>query len=185
MLVIKENDRVYLVESRYEFLEYGHNDHCMVAENVPLFKAKRSNVIIGAVTSGAVDDIRYARLPVPRELNLAELKNTTMPSIKDIWRGMGRDDEDGEFFEIAFAQGNRAFIYRFGDVITEVVDEEAIGIFDMPLRYALKLTRGMPLMDRLQTVYKSVENLSATRLFPLFVIDTVSKKVKMIKESKR
>lgn len=185
MLIIKENDRVYVVESTYEISAYGRIEQCMLTENIPMFKAKGSNTIIAADSSIKVDDLRYVRLPVPKELNLTELKNKTMPRIKDIWRSMGRDDEDGEFPEIVFAQGNRAFLFKYGDVIVEVIDEEAMGMFDTTLRYALKLTRGLPILERLQKVYKSIENLSGEKMFPLFMIDTVSKKVKMVKESKR
>ena len=185
MIVLKDKNKVYLVESIYTFSTFGRLEHCLVEENVPIFRMKGSTAIAGSDSCANVDDFRYVRIPVPKQLNLVDLKTKTMPRIKQLWRDMGRDDEDGRFERIVIAKDDKAFVYNSNDVLIEIDDAYAIGLYSEAINYALKATKGLSVQQRVRKVYQYVQEMTGAAMFPLFVMDTVSKKLQIIEEEKK
>lgn len=182
MIILKENDRVYVAETIYPYFNDGRADQLLVPENMPIFRAKSTKVII-AGTETSFDSLRYERLPFHKELSQETIVNTLMPKIKTILCNLGKDDEDGNIAPLVFAKDNKAFIAWPDGKVMEIETEYVIGAAHEDLcRYSLACTKGMPLKRRLQVVYQTVGKLAGVNLFPLIMMDTKSLKVQVIEE---
>lgn len=182
MLIIKENNRVYLIESTYSYSEYANQDQTLVPENMPIFKACKSKVLIGGCCLRDLEAIRYLHLPMPKELSAVNLLNKTVPAIKNTLQELGRLDEDGDLSSIVFAKADKVFALTPNGAIREIFKEEAIGWQDDRLRYALAITEGMPLNERIQKIYKIVGKILGVNMFPLIMMDSTSFKLKIVEE---
>lgn len=184
MIVIKENNRVYVVDSIYHYTRSGLDEQMLVPENMPITKAKHSPTVIAGLEY-QLDPLRYIHLPFPKELSHKALADKIVPEIKDILHELGRDDEDGDIHTMAFAKGNKAFIVYAGKSIVEIAEEEAFGAHDDQYRYALSVTRGMPLAARLQAIYKAMGSILGANMFPLMMMDTVGLKINIVEENRQ
>lgn len=182
MIIIKDNKRVYMIESTYTYGECSRWDQALLPDNMPLFKAVKSNVLIGGNSFCELEAIRYLRLPFPSTLNAPELTEKVLPKIKGAMKECDRLDEDGEIAYMAFAKGEKAFILTNNFLLAEVQTEKAFGWQAERLRYALATTQGQPLMQRVKNIYRSVSRLLKVDLFPLIMMDTKSFQISIIKE---
>ena len=184
MLIIKENNRIYMIESTYFYSEYARQDQALVEENMPVFKACKSKVLIGGRSLPALEAIRYLHLPFSSELSENALVSKVVPRMRDVWEELGRLDEDGEIWEIAFADKDKVFVTSSNGAIREIAKEEAIGLQDDHLRYALAVTQELPFAERIQEIYKIVGRIMEINLFPIIVMDSVTFKLQIIEEKK-
>lgn len=182
MIVIKDNNRFYFVESVYTYVEYGCWDRALVLENMPIFKAHGSNVLIGGCCNAELDLLRYSHLPFPAQLSAEKMIKDIAPRVKGIIRYLGRTDEDDEISVCAFAKGDRAFILQSELAVREVFNEEVFGWNESRTRYALATTAGLPLIERLRETYRTVGKILGCNLFPLVMMDSVSFKLRIIGE---
>lgn len=184
MLVIKENGRVYITESIYYYTSAGGAEQMLVPENMPIFKAVGSRTAIAGECLSALDQIRYVRLPFPKELSQKAMVDKIMPAVDSVLSDLNKDEEDGDVPSFLFAKGDRAFETICGDIVREIGTDEAFGWQNELFRYALACTTGMPLMQRLQSVYKTVGRILGEDLFPFIMTDTASLKIQVIEEER-
>lgn len=181
MIILKENNRVYIVETIYPYVEDGRVDQQLVPENMPIFKAKGSKTLIAGTELSTLDPLRYVRLPFRKELSQESLLNDISPTVRSIMCDLGRIDEDGEPADLVFAKGDKAFILT-ENMVCELKDGDAIDGPSALFRYALACTKGIPLLKRIQTVFKAVGKAIDANLFPLIMADTASLKIQVINE---
>ena len=184
MLIIKEDNRVYLIESTYSYSSYGEQDQALISENMPIFRAYKSKILIGGDCIPDLEAIRYLRLPLPKELSAVNLVSKTVPAIKSILQELGRLDKNSAMSNIVFAKADKVLSLTPNSAIREIFKEEAIGWQDDRLRYALAITEGMPLDERIQKIYKIVGKILGVNMFPLIMMDSTSFKLKIIEEKK-
>lgn len=184
MLIIKEDNRVYLIESTYSYSSYGEQDQALIPENMPIFRVYKSKILIGGDCIPDLEAIRYLHLPFPKELSAVNLLNKIVPHIKSVFEYLGRLNEDGDLSSIVFAKADKVFALTPNSAIREIFKEEAIGWQDDRLRYALAITEGMPLDERIQKIYKIVGKILGVNMFPLIMMDSKSFKLKIIEEKK-
>lgn len=184
MIIIKENGRVYIIDSIYPFTFDGKADQMLVPENVPIFKATGSRAIIAGVEQADLDPLRYVRLPFPKTLSQKSMVDKISPKVESILFGLGREDEDDELSPIIFAKDKQAFMRMPNGDILEIGSAEVVGVKDDYIRYFLACTKGMPVKKRVQAVYKALSNITGANLFPLFMMDTVSLKLTFVEEEK-
>ena len=184
MIIIKENNRVYVIESVYPLAFDGRADQMLVPENMPIFKAKASRAIIAGIEPADLDPLRYTRLPFPKTLSQQSMVNNISPRVADILYGLGRDDDDGELSPLVFAKDQNAFMRMSNGDILEIGSYAVIGGKDELHRYLLACTKGIPLEKRIQAVYKALGNIVGSYLFPVLMMDTVSLKPRIIEEDR-
>ena len=182
MIVIKENNRVYMVESICNYGEYSRWDQALVPDNMPLFKAATANVMIAGDNVCDLDAIRYLRLPFPATLNAPKLTDKVLPKIKAALKALDRLDENGDISYMAFAKGDKAFMLTSNFCFVEIEKEKAFGWQAERLRYALILTQGQPVMQRVKSIYQLVGRQLKANMFPLVVMDSKSFQIQIIEE---
>ena len=182
MIVIKENNRVYLFESVYTYGDAGRWDQALVPENMPLFKAAKANVLIGGDSFYELEAIRYLHLPFPATLNAPQLSEKVLPKLKSALKRLDKLDEDGDVSYMVFAKGDRAFMLTSNFALAEIEKEKAFGWQAERLRYALLTTQGQPMMERVKHIYQSLGRQLRANTFPLIMADSKSMQVKIIRE---
>lgn len=184
MLFIKDKDRFYIIESTKIAGTEGDYDQMLVPENMPFFKVKNSNTVIACMNCADLDALRYRSFPFPAELSLPAIHNKIMQKVIDIWDSLGRADEDGDTSALFFAKKDRAFASWPNGTISELETAEAYGWREEYFRYALDITEGMPLKERIKAVYKAVGEITSSNLFPLIMINTKDFKIEIVEEKK-
>lgn len=182
MLFIKDKDRFYFIESTKLVIDERKTQQMLIPENMLFFKAKNSKTVIAGDNFAALDALRYVSLPFPAQLSLPAIHRRVMPKLTAIIEELGRFDEEDNLPVFFFGKGDKAFGVMNDGGIFEMEDAMTWGWNDSYFRYALALTEGMPLMKRIQTVYKTVEKVSGTYLFPLIMMDTKNCKIQIVEE---
>ena len=185
MLILKENHRVYLVQSTYAYSLEGFPEPALVPENMPIFKAYQSKALIGGTDIATLEALRYRRLPFPQEFTAVNLLRKTVPQIERALEELGRLDESDEIDGLLLlAKGEKAFMVLADFTVREIQKEEAVGWAEDRLRYALTLTDGMPLIPRARAAYKIVGEILGVNPFPLIMMDATGFALKIIEEEK-
>lgn len=183
MLCIKEKDRYYFIESMRLIADEGRHEQLSIAENMPFFKANNSDILIAGYNIAALDALRYTNLKLPSKLSFETINNKIMPEIASVWYDLGRLDEYGDPpTSIFLGKNDKAFVIDCEGNITELEDACAYGWRADYFGYALALTSNSPLNERIQKIYKAVEQISGNILFPLIMTDTKSFNVNIIEE---
>ena len=182
MIVIKENNRVYMFQSTYDYGEPSRWDQALIPDNMPIFKAARANVLIGGDCVSDLEAIRYLRLPFPAELTAPKLTEKVLPIVKSALKALDRLDEDDNVSYMAFAKGDRAFMLTSNFALAEIEKEKAFGWQAERLRYALLATQGEPMIQRVKKIYQTVGKQLSINMFPLIMADSKSFQVKILQE---
>lgn len=183
MVILKEKNRFYFIESCWLYSSmYDMRDLYLEPENLPIFKAERSNVLIGGDMIDALDTIRYVNLHFPAKLNFSSLCNSGVNQrIHNALKSVGKEGEEPIF---VFAKDDKAFELDSTGAFLEIESCYTLGSYQSFFNYALAVSEDLPFEKRIKTIYKIVGDCINTNLFPVVMMDSKNFKLTIIEEDK-
>ena len=186
LIVIKEKNNVYMAVSAWGTSDCISLADALHEDNLPLWRVDGVPKCLMAVTgtsSLGYDLLRYKDFGLRAALTPTNLITKIVPAMKSTLGEFEQLDKDGDNWGgIIIAKGSKAYYLSCRFTYEEVEESLAIGRDATVARGALRLTRGMPAMERIREVLRMMETAYKYKQFPAVVMSTADGERRILQE---
>lgn len=186
MLIFKQNDTVYVAEL-VRRSELSDGVAYVAPENLPIFKARRGNFLVGVtgkIAAPSADTLRYLSFPACREMNeeyvREKLERRSFAALKER-KLLDKHDLPSPTF--VYAKNDRAFL-RCDNVFLELDEEIAFGTNDTDERYLFREYEGLDPETRVRRVYETLAGYKGLAAYPIIFADAKTCRVRILENNK-
>jgi hypothetical protein len=176
IIVIKEKDKVYFAIGAWGTSDCLSMQDALHEDNLPIWRVQGVPKCLMAVTGTSAlgyDLLRYKDFGLRAALTPTNLITKIVPTMKNTLVEFEQLDKDGDNWgSILIAKGGKAYHLSCDFTYEEIEESLALGRESTVGRGALRLTRGMPAIERIRKIMQVMETTYKYKQFPAVVMST-------------
>lgn len=178
LIIIKEKNNVHIALTAWGTADCICEADMLLEENLPLWRVENAPKCLMATTgvsSLGYDLLRYGDFHLRTALTPINLVTKIIPAMKEKLEAFDQLDKDGDNWGgIVIAKGNKVYHLACDFCYEEIEESLAIGRDSDVARGALRMTRGLPALERIKEVCRIMETTYKYKEFPVVVMSTAT-----------